>query len=247
MNYQKLPDIHHNTAQGGQTYAYSTYTQQVPVTGQVHSTYTTPYPQFNGYAQTAVQNTYGMYAQAIATTKTTDVYESKPYKEDYFHKKIENSIIKRGEIAGFTEHGHSEFDDYFEQHTEKFFTPEFQEINVYHHQGYIYGMQVIYRDSWGKTHKETFKGNLHMAPNVAKEHCERAKIVLVYDEFIKEAFVEAGEYVTFFKIVTNKGQTLQIGQQMTESPKNIIPEHSRAIAIAGTFNICLNSVYFYYT
>jgi len=242
MNYQKLPDKQNQTVQAGQPYTYGT-----PVSGQAHVTYTTAYPQFTEYAQSAVQNTYGMYGQAIATTKATDVYESKPYKEDYSNKKIENSIIKRSEIAGFIEHGYAEFDDYFEKHTEKFFTPEFQEVNIYHHQGYVYGMQVIYRDSWGVTHKETFKGELHMAPNVAKEHCERAKLVLTYDEFIKEALVEAGEYVTFLKISTNKGQSLQIGQQFTESPKSIIPEHSRAIAIAGTFNICLNSLYFYYT
>lgn len=245
MNYQKLPEIHHGTPQVGQAYGYGTYGHQVP-TSQM--TYVNGYPQFTGYAQTTAMGTYGVYAQTMATTQNVqEVYESKPYKEDYSHKKIENSIIKRSEIAGFVEHGQVEFDDYFEKHIEKFFTPEFQEFNVYHHQGYIYGIQILYRDSWGKTHKETFKGELHMAPNVAKEHCERSKIVLAYDEFIKEAFVEAGEYVTFLKIVTNKDQVLSVGQQLTQSPKNIIPEHSRAVAVAGTFNICLNSVYFYYT
>ena len=83
--------------------------------------------------------------------------------EKYYKMKIENNLVKRSQIIGSVQNAYTEFDDYFEKHVEKFFTPEVDEIFVCHHQGYIFGTRFIFRDSWGKTNKETYKGDLHMA------------------------------------------------------------------------------------
>jgi hypothetical protein len=181
-----------------------------------------------------------------AATHVTNVYESKPFHEDYFNKKIENGTIKRTEALGSMHTGYTEFDDYFEKHVEKFFTPEISDITLYHHEGYIFGLQLIYRDSWGKTFKETYKGDLHMAHNVDKAHCKSSKFTLAYDENITEINVEGTEYITFLKFVTNKGQVLEVGKQMFIEHKNVVPPHGRVLGIGGQYNVCLNGIYFYY-
>lgn len=120
-------------------------------------------------------------------------------------------MIKRSEIVGNLLPGHVEFDDYFQLHIEKFFTVEVDEVHVYHHDGYIYGMQFIYRDSFGIKDKETFKGGLHMPKNYTKDQFSCAKLTLASDEFIKECYVDGYEYISFIKMVTNKGKEITVG------------------------------------
>jgi len=257
MNYKKLHDtplstphsgINIQIGQASPMYTYSTQ-GSIQNLGEYQQG-TAAYPQFNDYPQSAhhqhgaYTGGYGQQQQQNAAAKY--VYESQAYKEDYFKKQIENSLIKRTDVTGSISHGYTEFDDYFGKHVDKFFTPEIDELYIYYHEGYVFGLQAIYRDSWGKTNKETYKGELHMASNVTKENCQRLKMKLTYDEYIKEAYVEAGEYVTFLKFVTNNKQTIQIGHQQG-TPKNIVPDQSKIMGIGGTHNICLNSIYFYYT
>jgi len=260
MNYQKLQDTpqatpktgnHVQVGQSPNMYTYSTQASHDNLVGYGSAGYNTAaYPQFKEYSGSAhYQHNHHGYGGGHGHNQGTGsnlVYESKAYKEDYYNKKIENAIIKRSAISGSLSHGYTEFDDYFEKHVEKFFTPEIDELYLYYHEGYIFGLQAVYRDSWGKTHKETYKGDIHMANGVTKENCQRAKLKMSYDEYIKEAYVEAGEYVTFLKLVTNLGQTIQVGHQMG-TPKNILPEQSKILGIGGTHNICLNSIYFYYS
>jgi hypothetical protein len=260
MNYQKLQDAtpktgnHVQVGQSPNMYTYTTQSSNDNLSSYGSAGYNTAaYPQFKEYSGSGhqQQNNYGYngynggYGNGQGAGSKL-VYESKAYKEDYFNKKIENAIIKRSAVTGSLIHGYTEFDDYFEKHVEKFFTPEMDELYLYYHEGYIFGLQAAYRDSWGKTNKETYKGEIHMANGVTKENCQRLKLKMSYDEYIKEAYIEAGEYVTFLKFVTNLGQTIQVGQQMG-TPKNILPEQSKILGIGGTHNICLNSIYFYYT
>lgn len=230
-NYPQQSDV---------TYGYPLNNQQYGYNGaQPQNVYQGGY---GGYGAPS-NNGYGGAAQYHAH----NVYESKPYREDYFKKKIENQIIKRTEASGSVEMGTTEFDDYFEKHVEKFFTPEIQEIILYHYQGYVFGLQFLYRDSWGKTNKETYKGEVHMADNVDKKNCECAKMTLNFDEYVKEVYVQTNEYVNFLKFVTNQGNVLEIGKPTVQDVKNIVPDNSKVLGIGGTLNICLNSVYFYYT
>jgi hypothetical protein len=240
------------------------YTKQAQTTGYGYSQGTnTAYPQFAGYGGQTTQTTYNAYGTGNGTgdatqygtgtgagygtaTQVTNVYESKPYQEDYFNKKIENGSIKRTEASGSMHTGYTEFDDYFQKHVEKFFTPEINEITLYHHEGYIFGLQLTYRDSWGKSFKETYKGDLHMAHNVDKAHCKSSNVLLAYDEYIKEVNVEGTEYITFLKFITNKGQVLEVGKQMFTEHKNVVPNHGRILGIGGQYNVCLNGLYFYY-
>lgn len=212
---------------------------------------TASYPQYNNYAQPQTQQHY--YGSAVvgqtyaSAPQALPVYESQPYREDYYQKKIENNIIKRTGVVGNLQHGYTEFDDYFEKHINKFFTPEIDELLIYHHQGYIFGLQALYRDSWGKTHKETYKGGLYMAKGVQKEHCAVEKATYDFGEHIKDIFIEGSEYITYLKLVSNKGNVLEVGKQTSMELTSILPEHSKVLGFGGTFNICLNSIYFYYT
>lgn len=235
----------YNYTQATTNYVQPTTNYVQPATSYNYPAYTQP----SAYSQAQPQQSYGTYTYnnyGGAANAIQNVYESKPYREDYFNKKIENQIIKRTEAAGFPMAGTTEFDDYFEKHVEKFLTPEIQEILLYHHQGYVFGLQALYRDTWGKANKETFKGDLHMADNVDKKNCECAKLTLGFDEHVKEIFVEANEYVTYIRFVTNQKHILEVGNPTGQEIKNIIPEGGKVLAIAGTHNICLNSVYFYY-
>lgn len=176
------------------------------------------------------------------------VFVAQPFREDYHKKKIENAGVKRTEVIGTIDAAITEFDDYFEKHVEKFFTLETQEIDVYHYQGYIFGIQSTYRDTWGKNSKESYKAKLHMATNVDKNGCQCEKLVFGFGEFVKEILVEtAGENISFLKIRTNMDHVLEIGTQVNPGLKNVVPEQGRMLAIGGTFGACLNSIYFYYS
>jgi hypothetical protein len=139
----------------------------------------------------------------------------------------------------------TEFDDYFEKHVEKFFTPEIHEVNIYHAQGYIFGLQVVYRDSWGKFEKETYRGELHLPKNVSKSNCSVAKLSIEYDDYIKELYVDGTEYITYLKMVSQKGKILEIGKSFTML-ENQVPEMTRLIGFGGCLSMCLNGLYLYY-
>jgi len=63
--------------------------------------------------------------------------------------------------------GFLEFDDYFEKHKDKFFTPELNEITFYFTpDNVIVGLYAVYRDSWGKDDRELYKGNVHVPLNI---------------------------------------------------------------------------------
>lgn len=176
------------------------------------------------------------------------VFVAQPYREDYHKKRIEAAGVKRTEVIGAIEAGITEFDDYFEKHAEKFFTLETQEIDVYHYQGYVFGIQSTYRDSWGKNTKEYYKAKLNMAHNVDKNGCQCTKLTFGFGEHVTEAYVEtAGENISFLKIKTNQGHVLEIGTQVNPETRNMIPAQGRMVAIGGTFGACLNSIYFYYS
>jgi hypothetical protein len=168
-------------------------------------------------------------------------------KENYSSRKVENSLIKRSDVIGNVNEGWTEADDYMEQQSEKFLSSEIEELSVYHYQGHIFGFRAIYRDSWGKDNREIYKGNMHMAANIAKETCEVTKMTLGFGENIVKVLVEGGEFVTYLKLVTNQGKVLELGAQRTMYPIDVLPkEHAKLVCIAGTFNICMNSIYFYY-
>lgn len=69
-------------------------------------------------------------------------------------------ILKTDVIVGILGFDLQEFDDYFEKHTDKFFTPELDKIFIYYLPGAVVGIQSVFRDPWGKYDKETYKGNL---------------------------------------------------------------------------------------
>ena len=108
MNYQKLQDTPQSTPLSGvniqigqdpSMHTFSTQGSFQDLSGYQQGT--AAYPQFNEYPQKGQYqpNGYaGGYGQQHAPTKY--VYESKAYKEDYFNKKLENSLIKRTEVTG---------------------------------------------------------------------------------------------------------------------------------------------------
>jgi len=169
----------------------------------------------------------------------------KPAYNDYYHKTIESDMIHRSKAVGIVAEGYTEFDDYFEKHIEKFFTPELHEITIYYGPGYIVGLQVIYRDSWGKYDKETYKGELHMPQNINKANCSVGKLTLEYDDYIKEIYVDGTEYITYLKIVSFKGKQLEVGKSFNLL-ENQVQDMTRVIGFGGSYGMCLAGIYFYY-
>jgi len=170
-----------------------------------------------------------------------------PAKENYSNQKVENSLVKRSEVIGVPDNGWTEIDDYIEKQSGKFLSSEIDELDIYHYQGHIFGMRAIYRDPWGKSEKETYKGTLHMATNIAPESCECVKLKLGFGEGIVKVSVQGGEYITYLRFQTNLGQVLELGTQQGEELKEMLPkDHAKVTCVAGTFNICMNSIYFYY-
>jgi Jacalin-like lectin domain. len=165
---------------------------------------------------------------------------------DYYNKPIEGGIIKRTEMIGHISPGQTEFDDYFEKHIEKFFTPEIHEITIFHSPGYILGMHTIYRDPWGKMDKETYKGNVHLPKGLDPKQCASSKLTFDYDDYLKEIYVDGDEYIWYLKFVSNKGKVLEVGKPVNTDLKNRVPHLGRILGFGGALHLCLNALYFYY-
>lgn len=157
-------------------------------------------------------------------------------------------MIKRTSVIGSHNLQNIEFDDYFEKHTEKFFTPEINEIVIYHSPGYILGIHIIYRDPWGKVDKETYKGAIHLPKSVNPKTCAQSKITFDYDEFPREMYVDGSEYICYLKIVSSKEKVLEVGNPANPNSTlvNQVPELGRILGVGGTYSLCLTSMYFYY-
>jgi hypothetical protein len=166
--------------------------------------------------------------------------------EDYYNKTIENSMIKRTSMIGNHNLQNQEFDDYFEKHIEKFFTPEINEIVVYHSPGYLLGIHVVYRDPWGKFDKETYKAGVHLPKSLNPKTCGQSSLKFEYDEFPKEIFVDGTEYISYLKVVSSKGKVLEVGKPSSSTLVNQVPELGRILGVGGTYSLCLTSLYFYY-
>lgn len=181
------------------------------------------------------------------TTYHTVFNPEEKVTEDYFNKQIDGGIFKRTELNGTIKGGYTEFDDYFETHVEKFFTPEINDITVFYSPGYVLGMQTVYRDPWGKTDKETYKGKLHLPKGLDPKQLASTKLTFDYDDYIKEIYVDGTEYICYLKIVSNKGKTLEVGSPTFKSDlKNKVPELGRILGFGGAYHLCLNALYFYY-
>lgn len=221
------------------TYQQNSFGQQGPF-----------FPVNNGYFNTQPNSNNNNYYQGnnqpIARER---VVAKKPIFEDYAHKQIPNDLFKRTEIVGtINKDEHTEFDDYFEKHADQFFTPAVHEVLIYSSGGLICGIQMSYRDSWGKTtEKEMYKGDLHMPKHLLNSNLKLSKLTLDFDEHITEAYVDGKEYISYVKLVTNKGRQLEAGWASLDAKlNNLLPELANVNAIGGSYGNCLNALYFYY-
>jgi hypothetical protein len=157
-----------------------------------------------------------------------------------------NDILQRTGMIGDYNEDYTTFDDYFEKHTEKFFTPEMHEITIYHSPGYILGLHCTYRDPWGKFDKETYKGNVQLPKNMNAKNCESVKLTFEYDDFPKEIYIDGTEYIHYIKIVSSKGKKIEVGKASSPSLVNQVPELGRILGVGGAISLCLNAIYFYF-
>lgn len=169
-------------------------------------------------------------------------------KKNYYNKPIPGTIpIERTPIIGTKEMDMIEFDDYFEKHVDKFLTPEVDEIFLYFTSEYLVGVQFCYRDSWGRQERETYKGNRHMSKSENLKNYYWSSMKMDFDEYIKEVYGEGETHVTYLKVVTNKGKTIECGIPSGRELKNLIPELSKVIGVGGSYGMCISNIYFYYT
>lgn len=188
------------------------------------------------------------YYQPSYQQPTVIKKEQPKYKfVDYYNKTIENDLIKRTEVVGNLNEVSTAFDDFFEKHTEKFFTPEIHEMIFFYSPGYIHGLQFIYRDPWGKMDKETYKGNIQLPRSINPKECQQSKITFDYDEFPKEIYVDGQEYIQYIKIVSSKNKKIEIGKEVkTGDLENQVKDLTRILGVGGSHTTVLNSIYFYY-
>jgi len=170
-------------------------------------------------------------------------------RENFYLKRIENKSIQKTGVIGFLEFGQKEFDDYFEVHLEKFFTPELHEFIFYHDNKNVYGLQLIYRDAWGTMgmEKETYKGNLHLSNKISPTSCLKSHLTLEYDEYLKELYVDGQDQITYMRLVTSEARILELGfSNRKHLLVNMIAPLTRIIGVGGSFDLYLNALYFYY-
>jgi len=168
-------------------------------------------------------------------------------KGHYFEKEIENEMVMRSEMIGEIGSGQHQFDDYFEKHVEKFFTPEIHQITFFHDDYDLIGLQTTYRDPWGTMiEKETYLGDLHLSKNICRYHT-KSVLNFAYDEYLTELYIDAQDRITFIKLVTNNGQVLQLGQMNEYSlSQNLALPSTRVMGFGGSYDIYLRSIYLYY-
>ncbi len=170
-----------------------------------------------------------------------------PLEGVYFTKAIENQMVLRSKMIGQIYSNHHEFDDYFEKHVDKFFSPEMDEIHLFHDDFNVFGLQVIYRDPWGTmSQKETYKGDLHLSKNICGNY-RKTVLPLEFDEYITEAYIDCQDRVTFMKLVTNSGKVVQLGgETQGKSLPNLVLPSTRIMGFGGSYDLYLRSIYLYY-
>jgi len=171
----------------------------------------------------------------------------KSTRKNYYNQKVPGTIpIERTPIIGAKEMEMVEFDDYFEKHVDKFLSSEIDEIFLYFIQDYLVGLQFCYRDSWGREDRETYKGNCHMSKSEGLKNYFWSSMKLDFDEYVKEIYGEGDNYVTYLKLVTNKGKMIECGVPSGMELKNLIPDLSKVIGVGGSYGMCVSNIYFYY-
>lgn len=182
------------------------------------------------------------------TGKTQTVPVKKTTKKNYYNQKITSTIpIDRTPLIGAKEADLVEFDDYFEKHSDKFFTPEIDEIFLYFTKEYLVGLQFCYRDSWGREEREIYKGNRHMSKSESLKNYFWSSMKLDFDDYIKEVYAEGGSHVTYLKIISYKGKVIECGTPSGYELKNLIPDLCKCIGVGGSHGMCISNIYFYYT
>jgi len=170
-------------------------------------------------------------------------------KRENFHlKRLANKSIQRTGIVGALDLGSKEFDDYFEIHIDKFFTPELHELTFYHDNKSVYGLQLVYRDAWGTLgmEKETYKGKLHLSNKISPASCLKSTLTLEYDEYLKQLYVDGQEQITYIKLVTSENRVLELGSSNRKNLLvNFIAPLTRIIGVGGSLDVYLNALYFY--
>ena len=183
----------------------------------------------------------GYPKQQSAPIKTKPVV-----RKNYYYQKINSTIpIERSAIIGRQEMDTVEFDDYFEKHADKFFSPEIDEIFLYYTQSYLVGIQAFYRDSWGREDRETYKGSLHMSKSSQNRDYFWTSLKLEFDDFIKEIYTEGEDFITYLKIVSYKGKAIEVGTRTKKTEENLVPTMTKCIGFGGSHGSFMSSLYFY--
>jgi len=166
-------------------------------------------------------------------------------RENYYGQKPSDPYT-RTEVVGAMKETSIEFDDYFETLKDMFFTPEIHEIKLYHTNDYIWGVQVIYRDPWGKDNdKEITKAKPHTGKNQQTQNYTMTSIVFDYDDNITDIRGSGNSIVKGLRIGTLKGKVYEIGCKDNYS-ENLVPNLAKVVGLGGTHNnFCLESLYFY--
>ena len=168
-------------------------------------------------------------------------------KHNYYYRKINSAVpIERTSLIGMKEFDLIEFDDYFEKHSDKFLSPEIDEIIIYFTADYLVGLQFTYRDMWGRDDREKYNGKSHVSKSACFNNYQSASLTLDFDDFIKEIYSEGYDYVAYLKIVSYKGRTIECGTASQKSLNNLIPEFRKCIGVGGSYDLCISNLYFYY-
>ena len=177
------------------------------------------------------------------SSNQTMTFKSVYKKKDYYNEKLPEPWI-RTSISGIYKDGSLEFDDFYENLKDMFFTPELDEMKVWHTDDYIWGIQIIYRDTWGKD-KEYYKGNPHYGKNQSPNNFLLSSLKLNYDDNIVEIRVNEGAIITGLYIKTFLGKEFKVGK-LDNLGDNLIQPLTKAVSIGGSHNgFCLEHLYFY--
>lgn len=198
---------------------------------------------FLSYPQNPIS--YGV-SQSLVLPKGFNNFQKLPQRQDYYARTLDNDLYTRTDLIGSIPPYSNEFDDYYEKLQATYFTPEIQDITFFFNDVSILGTTLTYRDAWGKSEKETYKGNLHLPSNMYPNSYQSKKIAFDFEDFLKEAYLEGEDRVTYLKLVSSKGKTIELGNHSGANLVNQIPELTRVIAFGGAYNDCLTGLYLYY-
>ena len=164
-------------------------------------------------------------------------------KKNYYNEKLSDSWM-RTPIVGAYKEGSLEFDDYYEKLHSMFLTPELDEIKIWHTNDYLWGIQIIFRDSWGKD-KEYYKGNPHLGRNQSQNNFLLSSFKLSYDDNIIEIRGSEGSVITGLYIKTFLGREFKVGK-LDNLGGNLVQPLTKAVAVGGSHNgLCIEHLYFY--